>query len=167
MEYEKFRELAEIAEQAGFKIELSAGRATWETFPGIRHQKALVRIEHSVEARPGGGAGRCGCFALPDIYIRLPDGSIKRPDLAIFCQEPPDIDEAYDGAPGAVVEIVSKDYEEKDFTDNPPLYLRNGVLDVVIFDPRTKQVHHHRQGSMTEHVSPVVIDLQMGCRITV
>jgi Uma2 family endonuclease len=168
MELEEFTHLAEQAQEAGIKIELSAGRGTWEAFPGLRHQKALVRIEHSIEAQTADGTrSRCGCFAVPDTYIRLPDGSLKRPDLAVFCHEPPDIDEAYDVVPGAVIEIVSKDYEEKDFTDNPPLYLKNGVLDVVIFDPRTKQVHHHRKDGMTEHVSPVTLDLQMGCRITV
>jgi Uma2 family endonuclease len=165
MEFEKFKELAEQAEEIGLKIELSAGRGTWEAFPASRHQKAVQRIYDSTQAQPG--RGTCGCHRLLDTYIRFPDGSIKRPDLAIFCAEPPDTDEALEMLPGAVIEIVSKDYEQKDLEDNPPLYLRNGVLDVVIVDPRTKQVHHHRQDGMTEHVSPVLINLLCGCQVTV
>ena len=36
----------------------------------------------------------CQCAHLSDVLIRFQDGSLKRPDIAIFCAEPPDQDEA-------------------------------------------------------------------------
>ncbi len=72
-----------------------------------------------------------GCFQIPDVYIKFPDGSLKRPDIAIFCEEPPDTDEAYQQIPEAVLEVLSKDYEKKDTEIGAPFYLAQGVKDVV------------------------------------
>jgi len=113
----------------------------------------------------------CGCFALADTLIRFsdPDRSIKRPDLAIFCVEPPDTDEALEQIPAAVVEVISLGYEDKDLgVDGAPFYLAYGVQDVVIFDPRTEAVYHDRVGQERRLLAaPVTIELRCGCRITV
>jgi Uma2 family endonuclease len=67
----------------------------------------------------------------------------KRPDLSIFCTEPPDSDEALEVLPVAVVEILSPGYEDKDLgPDGAPFYLAHGVVDVVVVDPRTGVVFH-------------------------
>ncbi|WP_082908991.1 Uma2 family endonuclease [Chloroflexus islandicus] len=61
-------------------------------------------------------------------------------DLAIFCAEPPDSDEAIELIPAVVVEILSPGYEDKDLgPDGAPFYLTYGVRDVVVFDPRQKE----------------------------
>lgn len=86
-----FEELVEMADDAGVKLEMTGGIPTWEAFPGPRHQKAVLRALMSI----AGSADRdCGCFQLPDVYIKFPDGSLKRPDIAVFSEEPPDTDVA-------------------------------------------------------------------------
>ena len=159
-----FEELAEMADDAGIRLEITAGIPTWETFPGITHQKAVGRILFSV-ARVAGSD--CGCFQIPDVYIKFPDGSLKRPDIAIFCEEPPDIDEAYPQIPEAVLEVLSKDYEKKDTEIGAPFYLEQGVKDVILFDPRTRDVTHRRRDGDRLLKSPVTIQLECGCQITV
>jgi hypothetical protein len=103
------------AVKAPVRLEYVRGRAKWEASPASRHQKVLQRIERSLRPIPEHPEG-CGCFALQDTLIRFPDTehSLKRPDLAIFCVEPPDSDEALDLLPAAVVEVLSVGYEEKD-----------------------------------------------------
>lgn len=113
-----FEELAEMADDAGIKLEITGGIPTWETFPGVRHQKAVGRILFSVERVAGSD---CGCFQIPDVYIKFPDGSLKRPDISIFREEPPDIDEAYPQIPEAVLEVLSKDFEKKDTEIGAPV----------------------------------------------
>lgn len=157
-------DLVEMADDAGVKLEVTNGIPTWEAFPGPRHQKAVGRIFANIE-RLGGTA--CGCFQIIDVYIKFPDGSLKRPDIAIFCEEPPDQDEAAEMVPEAVLEVLSKDYEKKDTEIGAPFYLEQGVKDVILFDPRTKKVTHRRQDETREHESPIMIDLECGCRITV
>ncbi|PDV97974.1 Uma2 family endonuclease [Candidatus Chloroploca asiatica] len=168
-------EIAEIiaqtdASKAPVRLEYVRGRMKWETSPASRHQKALQRIERSLRPIPG-QAGGCGCFALADTLIRFgdPDGSLKRPDLAIFCTEPPDSDEALTMIPAAVVEVLSVGYEEKDLgVDGAPFYLAYGVQDVLIVDPRTGVVYHDTPDHERHvHNAPVTIDLRCGCRVTI
>ena len=159
-----FEELVEMADDAGVKLEITGGIPTWEAFPGPRHQKAVLRALMSIE---GSAARDCGCFQLPDVYIKFPDGSLKRPDIAVFCEEPPDTDEALEKIPEAVLEVLSKDYEKKDTEIGAPFYLEQGVKDVILFDPRTHVVTHRRRDGTQAYQSPVTIELECGCRITV
>ena len=159
-----FEHLVEMADDVGVKLEITNGIPTWEAFPGPRHQKAVGRIFATFERS---GQTDCGCFQMLDTYIKFPDGSIKRPDIAVFCEEPPDIDQAYEAVPEAVLEVLSKDYEKKDTEIGAPFYLEQGVKDVILFDPRTQSVTHRRHDGIRQHKSPVVIELECGCRITV
>ena len=86
----------------------------------------------------------------PGELIRFPDldRSLKRPDIAIFCDDPPDSDEALDILPAAVIEILSVGYEEKDLGDDgAPFYLGCGVRDVLVVDPRSGAVRHNAKRS--------------------
>lgn len=56
---------------------------------------------------------------MSDVYVSFPDGSLKRPDISIFCQEPAEEEEAITLVPEAVIEIVSKGFEAKDFEIGP------------------------------------------------
>ena len=154
--------IVQMSEELGVKLEVTRGLPTWEAFPGMRHQKAIRRIVASIAP-----LADHSCFEVADVYILFPDGSLKRPDLAIYCVEPADTDGATTELPAAVIEVVSPHYETKDFDLNPPFYLAHGIADVVIFDPRSAIVLHHRLDSVQRHISPVQLDLGCGCRVTV
>jgi Uma2 family endonuclease len=158
------------ASGAPVRLEYVRGHMKWEASPASRHQKAAKAIEASLRPFPGQGDG-CACFSLQDTLIRFPDPdqSLKRPDIAIFCAEPPDSDEALDMLPAAVVEIISLGYEDKDLGDDgAPFYLACGVADVLVVDPRSGRVLHYRTGEHTPRAlrAPVAVDLQCGCSIT-
>jgi Uma2 family endonuclease len=97
-----------------------------------------------------------------------PDSSLKRPDIAIFCVEPPDSDEALDLLPAAVIEILSLGYEEKDLgEDGAPFYLACGIPDVLVVDPRTGLIRHYQEGQpMAELQALVTVELRCGCHVT-
>jgi Uma2 family endonuclease len=155
------------ASGAPVRLEFVRGRMKWEASPASRHQKALQRIERSVVPITGAGTS-CDCFTLADTLIRFPDPdrSLKRPDLAIFCNEPPDSDEAIEVLPDAVIEILSLGYEDKDLgADGAPFYL-DFVPDVVVVDPRAGVVYHYRTGlPVTRLTTPAMLELRCGCRI--
>lgn len=154
------------ADDLGIRLELIGGLPVWEASPVLRHQKAIDRIRASILPLAQSQSG-CGCIHLSDVYILFPDGSLKRPDISIFCREPDEQDEAITLIPEAVIEIISKGYEAKDLEIAPRFYLSQGIKDVIILDPHTLVVLHLTPSSASRHVSPVDIDLACGCRCRV
>jgi Uma2 family endonuclease len=158
--------LLERADEAGVRLEIVGGLPLWEAAPSRRHQQAVDRIRASIE--PSAKAETdCAGLHLADVYIRFPDGSLKRPDVSIFCREPDELDEAITLVPEAVIEIVSPAYAAKDLEIGPRFYLLQGVKDVIVFDPHTLLVLHMRKKGVTRQVSPVDIALECGCRCVV
>ena len=161
--------LLERADKAGVRLEIVGGLPLWEASPARRHQQAVDHIRASIQSGPPAtdADDECGCLHLADVYIRFPDGSLKRPDISIFCREPDELDEAITLIPETVIEVVSPGYEAKDLEISPRFYLLQGVKDVVVFDPHTLLVLHIRKDSVTRQVSPVTIALECGCQCVV
>lgn len=147
------------ADELGIKLEFVAGLPLWEASPVLAHQEAVDRIRNSIDKA---GETDCECLHYADIYVQFPEGSLKRPDIAVFCERPTEREEAVTKIPEAVVEILSKGYEKKDLEIGVPFYLANGVKDVVVFNPYTDQVLHFRQNETREFVSPVEIEFECG-----
>ncbi len=157
------------AEDLGVRLEIAGNLPIWEASPLYKHQKAVDRIRDSIKKFETDG-NRCDCVNAADIYVQFPDGSLKRPDISIFCREPAEEEqeEAIKQVPEAVIEVISKKYEAKDLEISPPVYLANGVRDVVVLNPYTMEVFHFRNDrERIELTSPVEIALECGCRCTV
>jgi len=159
-------ELEQLMRAGAVRLEITAGVPTWEALPGFRHQRIIDRIRATIAPRPGAKDG-CACVHASDVLIRFPDSSFKRPDIALFCEEPPDQDEALTIVPAAVIEIISRGYEYKDVTLNPPFYLSQGVQDVVIVDPDAQRVTHYTVASVANHYAPVQLTFVCGCECTI
>jgi Uma2 family endonuclease len=154
------------ADEAGIRLEYVNGIPIWKASPGIRHQRITDRIRASITAVNGDREG-CRCIHYPDIYSLFPEGSIKRPDISIFCEEPAEQDTMCERIPDAVIEILSKGYEKKDTEVSLPFYLAQGIPDIVIFDPATNHVSHYHHGQTDLHASPIAITFACGCRATI
>lgn len=159
-------ELEQLLGAGAIKLEITGGVPTWEVSPSIGHQRALTRIGASIEPLAESAKG-CACVHYSDVYIRFKDGSLKRPDIAIFCEEPPNTYEALTVIPQAVIEVISPGYEFKDIALNPQFYLAQDVSDVVVVDPRSGIVTHYRTTGVSVLNAPVTIDLLCGCRCTI
>jgi Uma2 family endonuclease len=155
------------AEELGIRLEIVAGLPIWEPHPVWKHQKAVDRIRSTIQSSARGEEDSCGCVHAADVYIAFPDGSLKRPDIAIFCREPDEEEEAITLVPEAVIEVISKGYEAKDLDIGPRFYLSQGVKDVVVFDPYTLVVLHLRRDGAQRLISPVALQLECGCSCTV
>jgi Uma2 family endonuclease len=148
------------AEELGVRLEVVGGLAIWEAHPVWRHQKAVDRIRASIRKQDGSA---CACVHAADVYVSFPDGSLKRPDISIFCREPDEQDDAITLLPEAVIEVISKGYEAKDLEIGPRFYLSHGIKDVLVFDPDTLLVLHVRRDGARRLISPQRIDLECGC----
>ncbi|MDW8212839.1 MAG: Uma2 family endonuclease [Roseiflexaceae bacterium] len=156
-----------LVREQRIKLEITGGVPTWRLLSSVRHQKVIDRIRASITPISGASGG-CGCYHLSDASLVFPDGSYRRPDIAIFCVEPPDIDESWKCVPEAVIEIVSPGYTEKDMSINPTWYLSQGVKDVLIVEPRERWVQHFSHGRPpATHQWPYTAELHCGCRVTI
>jgi hypothetical protein len=72
----------------GVRLELVGGPPILEPHPVYKHQKAVDRIRSSIRSISAEGENGGVCVHVADIYVSFPDGSLKRPDIAIFCREP-------------------------------------------------------------------------------
>jgi Uma2 family endonuclease len=161
-EFECLEELLLNADHYGLRLEIVNGVGVWETLPGVKHQREIDRVRQSIRVERSSGAD-CVCLHLPDILIRFPNRSFKRPDVAIFCREPEEQEKAVTQVPEAVIEVISKGYEAKDLDSGVPLYLSQGVKDVVVLDPNTGLVRHFRVDGEQQHTSPAKITFECGC----
>ena len=156
-----------LGETSGVKLEVVGGIPIWEALPSYRHQNHVFRIQSSIHPTSSSGI-ECGCVHVADIYVRFPDGSLKRPDIAVFCTEPDEQAEAVTQLPEAVIEIISPGYEAKDLIIGVPFYLRSGIKDIIVFDPATGDVRHFRPGhSEARYATPVILNLTCGCEVMV
>jgi|SRR3990172_2139049 len=156
------------ADELGIRLEIVGGLPIWEPYPVWKHQKAVDRIRATIDkVQDAGNRKECACVHAADVYVNFPDGSLKRPDIAIFCREPDEEEEAITIVPEAVIEVISKGFEAKDIEIGPYFYLTQGVKDVVVFNPYTLSVLHVRRSSASRHISPVTIELECGCHCTV
>lgn len=159
------------AEELGIRLEIANGLPIWEASPVYRHQEAVDRIRGTITplAQEAFNGNQCDCIHVADVYVSFPNGSLKRPDIAIFCRELEDEekDDAIKIVPEAVIEVVSRGYEAKDLEIGPGFYLSQGVKDVVVFDPYTLLVLHARRDETKRMVSPVEILLECGCKCVV
>jgi len=144
----------------GIRIERVAGLTVWEAQPAFQHQSEIFRIQTSIRPLPGSS---CGCVQVADCTLAFADGSQKRPDISIFCRIPDEVEIATTLLPETVIEVISKDYEAKDYDVGVPYYLRVGVKDVITLDPRPGEVRHYRREGVTYHTPPVEIALECGC----
>jgi len=153
------------ADELGIRLEIVRGLPLWEAQPVVRHQRAIDRIRSTILPAPPTderGSG-CGCVHLADVYVCFPDGSLKRPDISLFCREPDEDEDAVRLVPEAVIEVVSRGFEAKDLEIGPPFYLAQGVKDVVVFDPATLLVLHLQRAGARRYTSPVDLTLLCGC----
>jgi Uma2 family endonuclease len=151
------------AAELGIRLEIVGGIPLWEAQPLYKHQKAIDRIRATIAPGPG---STCACVHAADVYVSFPDGSLKRPDISIFCREPAEEEEAIRLIPEAVVEVISKGYEYKDLEIGPNFYLAQGVKDILVFNPYTLVVLHVRRDGAAHHLSPVTLALECGCTVT-
>jgi Uma2 family endonuclease len=142
------------ANKTGIRLEIQNGLPLWEAAPLWEHQEQIDRIRRSIIRIPE----ECACGHISDVYIAFPNGR-KRPDTAIFCQEPtPEQKHTFlTLIPCAVIEVVSRGYELKDIELGPPFYLAHGVqhnycshsfASPPYFCPFSLAYWHHRANPM-------------------
>ena len=153
---EEFMAVSAAAEDANIRLEVVQGLPVWEFMPSPMHTIDSKRIDRSIRRDPSSDSD-CGCHSLEDVSVRFPDGSLRRPDIAVFYRLPERTRTPTTLVPEAVIELVSPGSEVKDLQISPGFYLSQGVKDVIVSVPETGVVEHFRRDGRAMHRSPVDI----------
>ena len=153
------------AEQSGVSLHQIGVTPVWEFLPSFEHQDVLRSIDRSVR-RAESGDPNCDCYSITNVYLRLPNGSLVRPDLLIYCKKPASTRQALAVVPEAVIEVLSPYGELKDLQIGPPNYLANGVKDVIVVDTESGVATHFRREGATPRRRGDTVLLECGCEIT-
>jgi Uma2 family endonuclease len=141
----------------GERYELIGGTAYAMAAPSDRHQAILteliIQIGGYLRGKP------CKVRAAP-YDVRLfyeedeSDDTVVQPDISVICDEQKRGDEGCRGAPDLVVEILSPSNTSDDCIRKFNLYLKAGVREYWIVDPKTEtaQVFVLRDGAYVGRV---------------
>lgn len=133
--YEDYRQLPE-----GAPYELIRGRLAMSPAPTPRHQlvQANLFFELSRVVRDQDE----GHVLSAPLDVRLSDTTVLQPDLVFIETDRTDLigDQAIEGAPDLVVEILSPASAHRDLTEKKRLYETHGVREYWVVDPDSETV---------------------------
>lgn len=133
--YEDYQQLPE-----GAPYELLRGRLAMSPAPTPRHQ--LVQANLFFELSRGVRDQDEGHALSAPLDVRLSDTTVLQPDLVFIETDRTDLvgDQAIEGAPDLVVEILSPASAHRDLTEKKRLYETHGVREYWIADPDSETV---------------------------
>jgi len=123
----------------GYKYDMIQGVLHMSPSPFFEHCYAVSQFIYLLtgylKKKPVG-------FAVSEIDILLPDGGdILRPDISFLFKEHKDIIIGHiHGVPDLICEVLSQKTATRDFGEKAERYLKNGVKEYYILDPRDKSM---------------------------
>jgi len=120
----------------------------------VRESKAIDRIRDTIPRE---------FVHLYRVDIRMNNGEIACPDIAIWREEPCEEHDTVTTMPVAVIDVDSRE----NYAD-PEFYFSGGIVDYVVFNPLTNEIRIYESATdYTSYVSPMELDLNCGCVIIV
>jgi Uma2 family endonuclease len=131
------------------RYELIAGRIALMASPTSTHQRILLFLGRKLGDFLDGTT--CEPFIAPlDVVLFKKDKSkaknVFQPDVFVVCDPKKISEKRIYGAPDFVVEIISPSNSENDYYYKLPLYMKHGVREYWIIDPKTKSIIVHING---------------------
>lgn len=144
--------------EEGWSYELARGRVVVTEIPGPNHGLIVMRMadhlafyarDHPGVIKYRGGGGEC--------RIRLPGMlSDRHPDLAVYLSALPAGPNPWtEWVPALVVEVISKGSRRRDDVEKRDEYLRVGVLEYWVIDPKKREMRVHSRAGDTWRIATV------------
>ncbi len=147
--------------EEGWLYELARGRVVVTNVPGLNHGLIVMRLTSlfvvHAQAHPGAITYQA---AGSDCRIRLPGMvSDRHPDHAIYLSPPPSGPGPWmEWVPALVVEVISKGSRRRDEVEKRDEYLRVGVLEYWVIDPKRRAIRVHSRAGDTWRIESVPAD---------
>jgi Uma2 family endonuclease len=154
----RFADFIDADFEEGWLYELARGRIVVTNVPGPSHGRIVMRLEDLLafygRDHPGiikYRASGSGC------RIRLPTMvSDRHPDVAVYLTpEPTGPDPWTRWVPALVVEVISRGSRRRDDVEKRDEYLRVGVLEYWVIDPKRREMSVHSRAGDTWEIATV------------
>ncbi|MCG8332862.1 MAG: Uma2 family endonuclease [Chitinophagales bacterium] len=123
------------------RVELIKGKIfKMSPAPNVRHQKISKILERAIDQYLEGK--KCEMYHAPfDVKLSIPSqgsnvvNTVVQPDIFVICDLFKLDEQAYNGAPEIIIEILSPGNSKKEMQDKFKLYEQAGVLEYWLVDP--------------------------------
>ncbi len=87
---------------------------------------------------------KCKPYVAPyDVYFETSETKdVVQPDLFVMCDQENIRNDRYYGVPSLIIEVLSPSTRNKDLVKKLNLYLKAGVIEYIIIDPKNENVIH-------------------------
>ncbi len=136
-----FDDFAAAEGMEGYLYELARGVLVVTNVPGINHAWIVQRVSEVFVVYKLANPGRIMLRASgAECRLRVRGmRSDRHPDQALYLSPPPTGENFWERwVPEIVVEVVSRGGENRDYVEKREEYLRFGILEYWIFDPRRR-----------------------------
>jgi len=139
--------VAMFPDEDGVQRELIDGELFVTPSPFIRHQRLLIRLTTSLATHLAAHPDQGEVLGSPLDVVMTPYDVVE-PDVLVVLGDQLDVltDKHIHGAPGIVVEILSKGTRKRDLTLKRQLFDREGVREYWIVDPDRDSAAVYRRG---------------------
>ena len=139
----------------GAPYQLINGSLVMAPSPATRHQRIVAYLYRSLYNH----APDKGEVLFAPMDVKLSESDVLQPDLMFVAQERLDVigEQAIDGAPDLVMEVLSPSTARHDLTTKKRLYEVHGVREYWIIDPdsSTVEIHTNTDAGFTQHARQV------------
>lgn len=124
------------------RAELIDGQFYYMSAPSRIHQKILMALAKIIANYIDSKGGPCEVYPAPFAVKLFEDDSkiIVEPDISVICDPNKLTDRGCTGAPDWIIEIVSPGNSGHDYVYKLNLYVKAGVKEYWIVDPRNKKI---------------------------
>ncbi len=153
--------VAMFPDEDGVRRELIDGELFVTPSPFIRHQRLVRRLTMSLGVHLEANASQGEVFAAPLDVVMTPYDVVE-PDVLVVLGDQLDVltDKHIHGAPGILIEILSKGTRKRDLTIKRQLFDREGVREYWIVDPEGNTVTVYRRAA--DGTMPLATTLEAG-----
>jgi len=135
-----FEEFLQMDKGNKHRLEYFDGEVVYLESPSVKHQQVLLNI--AAEFRNYFKGKSCEVFISPlDVWLTNKEKTAKvkvQPDLMVICDKTGLMENAYEGVPVLVIEIISTSNQTHDRIRKYITYMEFGIKEYWIINPKLK-----------------------------
>lgn len=137
-----FEEFLQMDKENEHRLEYFDGEVVYLESPSVKHQQVLLNIAAEFRNYFKGKSYEVSISPL-DVWLTNKEKTAKvkvQPDLIVICDKAGLMENAYEGIPALIVEIISPSNQSHDRVKKYETYMKSGVKEYWMVNPKLRTV---------------------------